>query len=238
MRGLLLILCATVSMPLAAQSGKKVEKPVVLRSGEVISCHVDKGCTQEMLGGQRVLTMEVDGVRVRATLGQEQKVSFADLTITNQTAGALEVKPEDFRIEVDDATFNRLSYVDPKGGRHAYLEPKAERVGKGLPPPGYWTSVEHKEAKEARLAAEGSHVALLPMGSVAQGGSVTGRVYFERPKGTTDRSLILPFRSAILGFPFPKAESRKDAKKRAKEGADRTAVLQEQTGGSHEGDNR
>ena len=123
--------------------------------------------------------------------------------------------PEDFRIEVDDVKFKRLSYVDPAGRQHAHLERVEEMEGHGLPAPEYWTSVEHKEAKEARLAAQSSKVKLLPQGPVANGASVSGRVYFERPKGTTDRSLILPFRGVILEFPFPRPEPKGRKKKDA-----------------------
>ena len=219
MRSIVALLWVAGSLTALGQANKAPAK-MALRSGEVISCHVDKGCTQEMVNGQRVFTMDVDGLTVRATLGQEQRVSFADLTISNAMAGALDVKPEDFRIEVDDVKYKRLSYVDPAGGRHAFLEPREEQVGHGLPPPDYWTSVEHKEAKEARLAAESSKVSLLPMGAVAAGGSVSGRVYFERPKGTTDRSLILPFQAAILEFPFPKMEKAAKKKGGAKKEAE------------------
>ncbi len=188
-------------------AGAQAKKAAVLRSGEVTTCDVERDCRQEMTDGRRTFTMEVNGLVVRAALGQEQKVSYADLRIENKTAEVLEVLPEDFRIEVDEVRFKRLSYVDPAGKQHARLERAEERPGHGLPPPAYWTSVEHKEAKEARLAAQGSKVTLLAQGPVPVGASVTGRVYFERPRGTTDRSLILPFRGAVLEFPFAKPEA-------------------------------
>ena len=188
------------------------KKTAVLRSGSVLTCQMGQGCRQEVVNGQRVFTMEANGLVVRATLGQEQRVSFADLKIENKTGAALMVLPEDFRIEVDEARFKRLSYVDPAGSRHARLERVEEMDGHGLPPPDYWTSVEHREAKEARLAAQSGTVKLLARGAVEAGGTVAGRVYFERPKGATERSLILPFRDTILEFPFPRLESTRKGK--------------------------
>ena len=220
MRYVFLLLGVAAGLASPAQT----KKAPVLRSGEVMTCRVGRDCTQEIVNGQRVYTMEVNGLVVRATLGQEQKVSFADLKIENKSTATLEVLPEDFRIEVDDVKYKRLSYVDPAGTRHAQLERVEERDGHGLPPPDYWTSVEHKEAKEARLAAQSSKVKLLALGPLAAGDSVAGRVYFERPRGTTDRSLILPFRGAILEFPFSKPEPAKKKSKGAATQAEAAAA--------------
>ena len=85
MRYVSLLLVAATSLTAWAQT-KKVP---VLRSGEVMTCRVGKDCRQEMVNGQRTYTMEVNGLTVRAALGQEQRVSFADLKIENKMAASL-----------------------------------------------------------------------------------------------------------------------------------------------------
>ena len=199
-----------------AQSSVPGRKPA-LRSGEVIVCELGKGCTQEMVGGRRVLSFEVDGLTVKASLDQEKQRSFADLTISNGTEAKLEVNPNDFRVEVDDLKFKRLSYIDPEGHRHLHPQPLEEESGHGLPPPEYWTSEEHQRYKETRVEGDAGKVKLLDAGPLAAHATVAGRVYFERPPGTRDMSLILPFKGLILEFPFAKIDgtARKKGRKSA-----------------------
>ena len=206
------------ALAVCAQNNPPKKKPA-LRSGQVTVCDLDKDCTLEMVNGRRVLSFAVEGMTVKASLDQEKKRSFADLTITNGRETKVDVNPNDFRIEVDDAKFKRLSYIDPEGHRHLNPGPVEEESGHGLPPPGYWTSEKHQKYKETRVEVDARKVNLLAAGPLAAHGTTAGRVYFERPPGTRDMSLILPFNGLILEFPFVKLEKAGKKKDGEVEGA-------------------
>ncbi len=209
---------STPGTPVSAKSPKDGTK-VTLRSGEIIPCHVGRGCTEEVADGHRYLVLDYDGFVVKAALDQQEKVSLANLSITNDTDSQVEVKPGGFRLEVSKPKYRRLAALDPDA-LHRLLDDRPKQVtGKGLPDPSYWTSAKHKEDQAALQAMNASQGSLLRLASIPPHQTVSGKVYFERPPGTTDLSLMVPFSGAILEFPYEGAPTGKKKKARKSEPA-------------------
>ena len=108
-------------------------------------------------------------------------------------------------MEEAEPKLHRLFYVDPN--RQPALiarEPKPMKsdIGKGLPPPSYWTSEEHEEDKKVRpVILENPSIPILRAGQIAPDGTISGRVYFERPRTTTGVSVVVALPGALFEFP-------------------------------------
>ncbi len=206
----------------AAESDAEFKKKIVIRSGEVVTCRVGKGCEEESINGRKFLAMETDGFVVKVALGFDRNFSHADVVIVNQTSSVVELLPADFRIEVGGAKGKRLSYVDPDKLETANAKPvKQEHASAGLPPPSYWTSANHARDKEVALARLTSR-AVLRRSKLEPREAAYGRVYFDRPGSMDQMSLVVPVSGVLFAFPYNTPDS-KDAKKNKKAAAEKDA---------------
>ena len=182
-----------------------VQQKFVLRSGHVTMCQPGQGCTEEKIGGRKYLVMETDGFLLKVASGEDQKHGYADITITNETGSAQQLNPSSFRMEESEPKLHRLSYVDPNRQQAvAEREPKPAKAesSKGLPPPEYWTSEEHEEDKKVRkVVLVNPTVPVLRAGPIAPDATVSGRVYFERPRTSAGVTVFLALPGALFEFP-------------------------------------
>jgi hypothetical protein len=188
----------TLKVPKATVS-KPTSKPVI-RSGEVLTCMIAQGCTEETVKGERFLVLIGNGFTVKSALNLDTDTTYADVTIVNHRSWPQHLIPAEFRIDVAQPAYKRLSYVDPS--KLGLAKGKVSTKSKGLPPPSYFTSAKHLKEKE-ELAAKFA-VPPLPRRVMKPNEEVTGRVYFQAPgKTATSMSLILPIFGETFEFPYP-----------------------------------
>ena len=138
---LAVLLCLPAAFSQQATSNPPAKDKVVLRSGQVTMCHIKKGCEEETMGGRRYLVMKSDGLLLKVTTGQDPKLGYADVTITNESGEEATVNPAEFRMELSEPKLKRLNYVDPSHvATPEAAKAKDPELGHGLPPPSYWTS--------------------------------------------------------------------------------------------------
>ncbi len=203
----------------AAYSQSQADHRVILRSGHVTMCELEKGCSEEVIADRKYLVIKSDGFVLKVASGEDQKHGFADVIITNETGTQQQVNPANFRMEESRPRLHRLFYLDPDRRQAAVEErpeprPAKEQAPRGLPPPEYWTSPEHQQDKQERIAkaltlVPPPTVNMLHAGAIAPDGTVTGRVYFEKPRSSEGVSVLLALPGALFEFPCNLVPERK-----------------------------
>ena len=197
------------------QSSASQEK-IVFRSGHVTMCHVGKDCMEEIVAGRKYLVMKTDGFVLRVATGEDRKHGYADVSITNETGSPQQLNPANFRMEETEPRLHRLLYIDPnrlESASQPEFKPVKSDIGHGLPPPEYWTSDEHEQDKKLRsVSLVSSRVVMLRTGMIAPDTTVSGRIYFERPRTTQGVSVVLALPGALFEFPCHMEIERREKK--------------------------
>ena len=179
----------SLALPAIAQAPHTqslVAHPVamVTRSGNVVTCVENKGCTEEVIGGQHYRVLQTDRFTVKVAMDSEGKYNRADVIVTNRTGYEIHLSPADFRIEVNEPKDKRLSYVEP------------EKL-----------KLPRQKAKDRLAAAETAlKHPILTAEKLVPEASAEGRVFFERSGSARTMSLILPISGAIFEFPYTTAK--------------------------------
>ncbi|SNS91767.1 hypothetical protein SAMN05421770_10367 [Granulicella rosea] len=195
----LFAVCNSVSAQSVPAAPAPAKPKVAIRSGEVIPCRVNLGCTDRTgPDGHHTYILEADGYIVEADFQVDQRFSHADVTIVNNSPNKLQLIPAEFRIDVVQPKYRRLSYLDPK---RVEKTSKTSKKVKDLPPPSYFTSDKHTQDKQKEAAA----IPVPPLKPRALGPSEreSGRVYFQHPGKATEMSLVLPISGELFEFTYP-----------------------------------
>ena len=193
----------TVAPPVAVP----VTAATQLRSGHVTMCEIGKGCSEETVAGRTYLVMREDGFVVKVSTGTDAHRGFADVSITNGTTAPAQLNPANFRMEESVPRLHRLYYVDPNRPKAEMVAERAPveapvKLGKGLPPPEYWTSDEHAEEKKVKAVKHPPAVVkTLHAGVLAPAATTSGRVFFEKPRKSAGVSLFVAMPGALFEFP-------------------------------------
>ena len=177
---------------LLALAGVSAPAQVVVRSGNILTCHPGKDCTEETVDGRRFYVMQTPQMVVKVAVEPDAKYSHVTVTLENRGGFDIRVAPSDFRIEMTDPKFKRLSYIEPE--KLKLPKVKAAKVEK--------TSAQGSSFMGASHASESGRPKFLESATVAPEGAASGEVYFERASGSGTMSLLLPIAGSIFEFPY------------------------------------
>jgi len=168
----------------------------MVRSGNVLACDAAKDCAKETIDGQQFYLFQTPQMTVRVAVERDSKYNHIAVMVENRAGFELHVSPSDFRIEVMEPKFKRLSYIEPDKLRLPKIKP-----AKMLPMP--------KPALAGSFAATPTVTTQLPSGraflgdsTLAPSGTTSGEVFFERSGGSGSLSLILPIGGTIFEIDY------------------------------------
>ena len=170
----------------------------VVRSGNLVTCEISKGCTQETIDGRKFYVLETSQLVVKVAVNPDAKYNHFAVALENRSDRAIQVSPSDFRVEVNEPKFKRLSYI----------EPDKLKLPKGRAQKPQTTVLVGKSfvaAPAEKVAATGA-TTFLASSTLAPAGSVSGEVFFEREGKCDNMSLLLPIGFVIYEFPIKAAK--------------------------------
>jgi len=168
----------------------------MVRSGNVRACDAAKDCVRETIDGQQFYVLQTPQMIVRVAVEPDSKYNHIAVMVENRAGFELHVNPSDFRIEVMEPKFKRLSYIEPEKLHLPKIKP-----AKMLPTP--------KPVLASSFASTPSVTAQLPPGraflgdsTLAPSGTTSGEVFFERSSGSGSLSLFLPIGGTIFEIDY------------------------------------
>jgi hypothetical protein len=175
-----------------AVGGVSSPAQVVVRSGSILSCHPGTDCTEETVDGRRFYVMQTPQMVVKVAIEPDAKYSHVTVALENRGGFDIRVAPSDFRIEMTDPKFKRLSYLEPEKLKLPRV--KAAKVQK--------TAAPAASLMGAVRESESSAPKFLQSATLAPAATASGEVYFERAGGSGTMSLLLPIAGSIFEFPY------------------------------------
>jgi hypothetical protein len=168
-----------------------------VRSGDIFSCHPGKDCTEETIDGRTFYDMQTAKLIVKVAIQPDAKYSHIAVAVENRASFDIHVAPADFRIEITEPKFRRLSYIEPGKLKLPRLKaPRSVAPSATVPFASSFLGAAHVEPP----AAPGP--SFLASSTLAPAQSVSGEVYFERAKDPGTMSLLLPIAGSIFEFPY------------------------------------
>jgi hypothetical protein len=180
--------------PLPPADGATPAPKSVLRSGDVVSCVIDKSCTEETIHGRRYLVLQTPEAAVKLSITPDSRYNHAFVTIENHASWQLKVNPAEFRIEVSEPKFKRLSWLDPHAVKPYKFKseplPKPSELGSG-------TTLQNPN-----FSGHVAGVPFLKATTLAPSASTSGEVFFETSKNMGGMSLYVPLGGITYEFPL------------------------------------
>ena len=184
------------TLPVDAQSPAKTVSYVV-RSGDILTCHLGKDCTEEIIDGRSFYVMQTDRLIVKVAVQPSPRYSHVSVAVENRAGFDIRFAPEDFRIEMTEPKFKRLSYIKP-----ARLKLPKVKAPKTEAPPArtMFASSFMGASHQDKVATVRPN--FLNSSTLAPAESASGEVFFERARNTAPMSLLLPIAGSIFEFPY------------------------------------
>ncbi len=168
----------------------------VIRSGNFITCDVSKDCTQETIDGKRFYVIQAPQMTVKVAIDPDPKYSHIAVSLENRAPYEIHVTPSEFRIEVSEPKFKRLSYIEPEK-----LHLPKVKSAKSSPAPSK-AAVTNSFAASAPSTSQVGGPSFLTETVLAPSAATSGEVFFERANGGGASSVLLPIAGVIYEFPF------------------------------------
>ncbi len=181
----------------------------------LIICAPASGCTSETLFGRSYKVMVTPRFTVKVSLSRQGSYTRADVSVANNTGYAMNLSPQDFRVEVVAPKPKVLVYIAPSELKHVPPPPAvpvldmaaddastagdAVKDGAGsIEQIGLATKRKAlRDAAESAAAQRDLAMEPLPPNVVTR-----GRVFFERDRRAQQVNLVLPIAGAVFEFPF------------------------------------
>jgi hypothetical protein len=170
-----------------------------IRSGNFVSCTNSKSCSQETINGQRFYVIETPQLVVKVALNPDSKYNHFAIALENRSSYGIRVSPSDFRIEVTEPKFKRLSYIEPEKLRL----PKVKIKNQPLPPPTLGNSFV---AASDPAPHQAGGPLFLTESTLAPAATASGEVFFERDGKPGSMSLLMPIAGMIYEFQLSPAK--------------------------------
>jgi hypothetical protein len=189
------------SAPAQSQSPSQSPSQFV-RSGDVLSCHLGKDCTVETIDGRSFYVMQTDKLVVKVAIQPDAKYSHIAVSVENRAPFDIHFAPADFRIEMTEPKFKRLSYIEPGQLKLPNVKAPPSATPKSGPPAvsAPLASSFAGASHPAKATPAGPH--FLTSTTLAPAQIASGEVYFQRAHDSGAMSLLLPIAGSILEFPF------------------------------------
>lgn len=167
----------------------------VVRSGNIATCIPGKECSEETIDGRKYLVLELSQTTVKVAILPDSKYNHIAAIVENRTGLTIQLNPADFRIEVAEPKYKRLSYVDPgqaKPGWTKTAKPQSPSVARSF-----------AGSKESDRKNDHDYLQAMKLGPES---TTAGEVFFERTSGNSPMSLLLPIGGTIFEFPMKRAK--------------------------------
>lgn len=183
--------------------------PKMIMPDNVILCEPNTACVTETIDGRSYKVINTPRFTVMVAVSREGNYTRADISVANHTDAALNVTPDDFRVEVLTPKPKVLNYISP-----ANLNlPQSQNQTPHPPTPApaiatsliSATNVVYDPANEkiAQQSAEKATINYdLSATSVAPNEVTRGRVYFERDRHAHLVNVVLPIAGQVFEFPY------------------------------------
>jgi hypothetical protein len=219
----LAVTISSATFSIASSIPKDVQKTIL--PDNVIRCEPSAGCINKMIYGRSYKVITTPRFTVMVSVSSEGVYTRADVSIANHTDTALNMSPEDFRVEVLTPKPKVLLYVSPAKLVLPPPPPAASTPPNPAPPSTAASFVPQSstltapaaatptpmvgeadpdaaEAKEQEAADKAACQQHLTATAIGPNEVTRGRVYFERDKKSHLVNVVLPIAGLVFEFPY------------------------------------
>ena len=183
--------------------------PKMIMPDNVILCEPNTACVTETIDGRSYKVINTPRFTVMVAVSREGNYTRADISVANHTDAALNVTPDDFRVEVLTPKPKVLNYISPANLNLPQSQNQTPHPS--TPAPAIATSLisatnvvyDPANEKTAQQNAEKATINYdLSATSVAPNEVTRGRVYFERDRHAHLVNVVLPIAGQVFEFPY------------------------------------